>query len=104
MQTVGARLAELGVTLPAYVSAVQPDRLDWLLPRRPWEKFQNAPGTPELIETERILGREGRVTTLDAPDLPWQNREYPPMRIFVDDPPSRTIIVQFPSNAVSSPR
>jgi 4-amino-4-deoxy-L-arabinose transferase-like glycosyltransferase len=105
MQTVGARLAELGVTLPAYVSEVQPDRLDWLLPRRPWEKFQNAPGTPELIEAERILGREGRVSTLDAPDLPWQNREYPAMRVFVDDPTiPRTIIVQFPSKAVASPR
>jgi hypothetical protein len=105
MQTVGARLAELGVTLPAYVSEVQADRLDWLLPRRPWEKFQNAPGTPELMEAERILGREGRVSTLDAPDLPWQNREYPPMRVFVDDPAiPRTIIVQFPPTAVSNPR
>jgi hypothetical protein len=105
LQTVAPRLAELGVTLPAYVSEVEPERLDWLLPRRPWEKFQNAPGTPELLEAERILGRPGRGSTLDAPDLPWQNREYPPMRIFVDDPAiPRTIIVRFPPKPPGSPR
>jgi hypothetical protein len=105
MQTVGARLAELGVTLPGYVSGVQPDQLDWLLPRRRWEKFQNAPGTRELIEAERILGRDEQVTTLDAPDLPWQNREYPPMHIFEDDPAiPRTIIVRFPPKPAASPR
>ena len=97
MQSIAETLQKLGLSLPPYVSELHPDRLDWLLPRASWDQFLKAPPTEEILMVERQRGRTPERIDLAAPDLPWQTREYPPLRLYADDPTlPRTVLFHFP--------
>jgi hypothetical protein len=98
LQGAGQTLAGLGVSLPAYVSALHPETIDYYLPRRDWVNFDGAPGPAELL---RFMGRRGTLAgrfVLDAPDLPWQTREYPPLHPFRRPDLPAAEIYTFPRN------
>ncbi|PYT09668.1 MAG: hypothetical protein DMF49_01500 [Acidobacteria bacterium] len=59
-------------------------------PRRDWEGFIGAPSEQIFLEALASRGQAVERFVLDAPDLPWQAREYPPRHLFrtpADVPP-----------------
>ena len=86
VRTVGLQeegtLAALGVSLPSYVSDISFDEVNWYLPRRDWGQFRGTPSTQTFLKVLASRGRFAERFVLDAPDLPWQTREYPPEHLF----------------------
>lgn len=90
--------ASLGITLPAYVSRLDLRTIRWYLPRQGWAGFLGAPSPEQLLRLMGPRAEGAERVELDAPDLLWQTREYPPLyysRTPRDEPP--VVLYRFPA-------
>ena len=92
LQRIEDTLDDLGISLPRYVSDIRPEEVSWYLPRRDWERFLGAPSTETLLRVLASRGRAEERFVLDAPDLTYQTREYPPEHHF-RTPPNVPLVV-----------
>jgi hypothetical protein len=82
LQGAAATLRTLGIQLPAYVSDIYPDQIDWYVPRESWNGFLGAPATEQLLSGLAERGVLFERHPLPGPDTAWQTREYPPLCLF----------------------
>jgi 4-amino-4-deoxy-L-arabinose transferase-like glycosyltransferase len=86
IQKAGTTLDRLGLQLPEYVSTFIVGEVHWIVPRAYWDGLLGAPRIARLVRILRDEGLEVEEHVLEAPDLEWQWREYPPCNRFADDP------------------
>jgi len=82
LQGLADRLRRLGVTLPSYASVLDPDDVDWYVPRSDWNAFGGVPPPEVLLRDLASRGYWLERALLSGPDTTWQTREYPPLHRF----------------------
>lgn len=102
LQGAGQTLANLGLGLPPEVATIPYETIDYYFPRRDWVNFAGDPGPAELLRRMGLRAAAARRFVLDAPDLPWQTREYPPLNPFRRPELPAAEIYCFPRNGGGS--